>query len=274
MKCPPPEILEQLQKGECAGDLLDEVLEHTSYCEVCQTSLNLSQPSNAADLLESEIAESLTLEEFNEEAAYKRLFAGTTVGNSDEGERRLEVLSLPLKVDETVIGDFRLVRLIARGGMGMVYEAEQVSLGRRVAIKILSRAGQFSDRDLQRFQNEAMAAARLDHDHIVPIYSVGESDGYHFLTMKLIDGPDLARAMEILSEDDQAPSQLDKFRWFKELTDGSPGKVTANDRYIRFVVSRFVEIADALQYAHERGIIHRDIKPSNILVDHSGRFWV
>src|SRR5207248_1870436 len=99
-----------------------------------------------------------------------------------------------------VLGDFRLIREIGRGGMGVVYEAEQISLGRRVALKVLPFAAVLDVRHLQRFQNEVRAAATLDHPHIVSVYSVGEDRGVHFYAMQLIDGPSLADVVSELRE--------------------------------------------------------------------------
>src|SRR5262249_19666164 len=82
------------------------------------------------------------------------------------------------------LGDFRIVREVGRGGMGIVYEAEQLSLGRRVALKVLPFAATMDPRHLQRFQNEARAAASLEHPHIVPVYGVGCERGVHYYAMK------------------------------------------------------------------------------------------
>ncbi len=91
------------------------------------------------------------------------------------------------------LGDFRIVREIGRGGMGVVYEAEQLSLGRRVALKVLPFAAMLDKLQVKRFKNEARAAATLDHPNIVAIYTVGEERGVHFYAMQLIEGRSLAR---------------------------------------------------------------------------------
>ena len=96
------------------------------------------------------------------------------------------------KAPET-LGDFRILREIGRGGMGVVYEAEQLSLGRRVALKVLPLAATMDPRHLQRFHNEARAAACLHHTNIVPVFSVGSERGVHFYAMQLIDGADPGR---------------------------------------------------------------------------------
>src|SRR5262249_35108235 len=93
---------------------------------------------------------------------------------------------------EAPLGDFRLVREIGRGGMGVVYEAVQMSLGRRVALKVLPFASALDARQLQRFHNEAHAAAQLHHTNIVPVYSVGGERGVHFYAMQFIEGRSLA----------------------------------------------------------------------------------
>ena len=91
-----------------------------------------------------------------------------------------------------VLGDFRIIREVGRGGMGVVYEAEQISLGRRVALKVLPFAATMDPRHLQRFQNEARAAAGLHHTNIVPVYAVGCERGVHFYAMQFIEGQTLA----------------------------------------------------------------------------------
>src|ERR687888_1123071 len=90
------------------------------------------------------------------------------------------------------LGDFRILREVGRGGMGVVYEAEQVSLGRRVALKVLPFAATLDERHLQRFHNEARAAASLHHEHIVPVHGVGCERGTHYYAMQFIDGHTLA----------------------------------------------------------------------------------
>ena len=90
------------------------------------------------------------------------------------------------------LGDYRLIREVGRGGMGVVYEAEQLSLGRRVALKVLPFAATLDAKQRQRFQNEAQAAALLHHDNIVPVYSVGNDRGVSFYAMQFIEGQSLA----------------------------------------------------------------------------------
>ena len=94
------------------------------------------------------------------------------------------------------LGDFRLIREIGRGGMGVVYEAEQISLGRRVALKVLPFAATMDPRQLQRFQNEARAAASLEHPHIVPVYGVGYERGVHYYAIKRFDVMGLSEGVE------------------------------------------------------------------------------
>src|SRR5580658_9749487 len=92
---------------------------------------------------------------------------------------------------EQRLGDFEIVREIGRGGMGVVYEARQISLNRKVALKVLSAGLGLTDKAVQRFRPEAEAAARLHHTNIVPVYATGEDKGIHYYAMKLIDGPSL-----------------------------------------------------------------------------------
>src|SRR5207244_12122712 len=100
----------------------------------------------------------------------------------------------------TVLGEFRILREIGRGGMGIVYEAEQLSLGRRIALKVLPFAWSLDPRQLQRFKNEARAAAQLHHQNIVPVYAVGCERGVSYYAMQYIDGQSLADLIEELRQ--------------------------------------------------------------------------
>jgi hypothetical protein len=123
---------------------------------------------------------------------------------SRAGESAVSGLAPPIRSDESspdTLGDFRILHQIGRGGMGIVYEAEQVSLGRRVALKILPFAGALDAKQLQRFKNEAQAAAHLHHTNIVPVHYVGCDRGVHYYAMQLIEGQTLA---EVIAELRQA----------------------------------------------------------------------
>src|SRR5262249_13564202 len=104
-----------------------------------------------------------------------------------------------------LLGDFRIVREVGRGGMGVVYEAEQISLGRRVALKVLPFAATMDPRHLQRFHNEARAAASLDHPHVVKVHAVGQERAVHYYAMQFIDGQTLAQLLAQQRPDGQAP---------------------------------------------------------------------
>ncbi len=109
------------------------------------------------------------------------------------------------------LGDYRIIREVGRGGMGVVYEAEQVSLGRRVALKVLPFAAVLDAKQLQRFKNEAQAAAQLHHTNIVPVHSVGCERGVHYYAMQFIEGSTLADVIHELSQvDSPAASQEDR----------------------------------------------------------------
>jgi serine/threonine protein kinase len=198
------------------------------------------------------------------------------------------------------LGDFRLVREIGRGGMGIVYEAIQLTLGRRVAVKVLPFAAALDTRRLERFRNEAQAAAQLHHTNIVPVYSVGCDRSVHFYAMQLIEGQSLSevirdlRSLAIAQEVQPAPSGSDEVlsgasrkpsigpaRAFEPPaeSDYSAGKLSSlrNSRgsaYSHSVARLALQVAEALDYAHRVGIVHRDIKPANLLLDARGTLWI
>nr|WP_233903483.1 serine/threonine-protein kinase [Stieleria maiorica] len=158
----------------------------------------------------------------------------------------------PEHTDKMTLGDYTILREIGRGGMGIVYEASQQSLDRRVAIKLLPLASLLDARQIARFRNEAHAAGLLQHPNIVPIYSVGSERGVHYYAMQFIDGETID---EVVS---------------RGRTGSSAGLQAGATQIIRWAI----DIAGALQVAHENGVIHRDVKPSNLMLDQAGKIWI
>jgi tetratricopeptide (TPR) repeat protein len=170
------------------------------------------------------------------------------------------------------LGDFRILREIGRGGMGVVYEAEQKSLRRRVALKVLPFAAGLDPKRLARFRIEVQAAARLHHSNIVPVYAVGEEAGVHFTAMQFVQGRPLDAVIRELRATGNKRS-CDGSRSAEAASITSSGS-TRNRAFFRAVAELGIQAADALDHAHEMGVVHRDVKPSNLLVDTDGTLWV
>jgi len=234
---------------------------------------------------------------------------------------RLEATE-PMGADQAlvsgVLGDFRILREIGRGGMGVVYEAEQISLGRRVALKVLPFAAVLDPRRLQRFQNEAHAAASLKHPNIVRIYSVGCERGVHHYAMEHIEGRTLAEVIDELRGLAAAPAVNQEQPTLSKITadllsggrgaeqdqgDAGPAPAEADvssaahissseetarrpqanvstkpsgrgREFFRSVAQLGMQAAEALEHAHQMGVVHRDIKPSNLMIDAQGHLWI
>lgn len=209
------------------------------------------------------------------------------------------------------LGDYRIIREIGHGGMGIVYEAEQQSLRRRVAVKVFPKQALGDSNRLKRFQREAETAGGLHHTNIVPVFGVGQQDGLHYFVMQYIDGvslDDLIHRLVRLESDEPIDDCLGRalalYRQEKEsvqvsshetgfgfgansgsvieLQDAdlvSPSKTAGpslrfGKQHWRQIADLGIQVADALQYAHEKGVMHRDIKPSNLIVGSDSRVWV
>jgi eukaryotic-like serine/threonine-protein kinase len=190
------------------------------------------------------------------------------------------------------LGDFLIRREVGRGGMGLVYEAEQLSLGRRVALKVLPFAAALDPRQLQRFQNEAQAAACLHHQHIVPVYAVGCEQGVYYYAMQFISGRTLAdliaelrRPARVKEEADSAapnvpPPAPGAGAAGSTAEAVAPGSAPTTERsargpaFFQTVAQLGVQAAEALEHAHQQGVVHRDVKPANLMVDARGHLWV
>jgi serine/threonine protein kinase/tetratricopeptide (TPR) repeat protein len=237
------------------------------------------------------------------------------------GRMTSDLGAAPAPDDHATLGpqldDYRIVCQVGRGGMGIVYEAEQQSLRRRVALKVLPLAAAIDPRQLRRFHVEAQAAAQLHHTNIVPVYAVGCERGVHYYAMQYIEGKSLAdvvRELRQLEGRDGAeqrptvtldgdlnlasmlasgqlqppekPPVLNSPTAIQEIRPPTPvsrtsaratptsSSSTRTSAYFRTVASLGIQAAEALEHAHQEGVVHRDIKPANLMVDVKGHLWI
>jgi serine/threonine protein kinase len=182
------------------------------------------------------------------------------------------------------IGGYRVLDEIGRGGMGIVYEAEDRAQGVRVALKLLPPSFFLNEKAVERFQREARAAAKLTHANIIPVHSIGVEDRHHYYAMELVDGRALS---EILDDLERSSTERLEGRDLDAAIAGSgperdqrrdasapprdPARAPSVAReYVRRACELVAQVADALEEAHRHGILHRDVKPANILVNREG----
>ncbi len=239
--CPDLGTLTAFALGELPEPELSAVAEHLDICTVCE------QQAGRLDEMADEFVSEL------------RRIPDSGLDTVDDGaESESERASQSESAAIESWGEFRIVRELGRGGMGVVCEAYQGSLRRHVALKFLPEHG-----DLARFRGEARAAGRLHHTNIVPVFGVGEHQGRHFYAMQFIAGRGLdavlhERAVAAAAATvDAASDGIARGRF----GDGETARIG-------------LQAAEALAYAHAQGVIHRDIKPSNLLLDDQGTIWV
>ena len=185
------------------------------------------------------------------------------------------------------LGDYEIIREIGRGGMGVVYEARQLSLNRQVALKVLPFAAMLDERQIARFRTEAQAAAQLHHPNIVPVHAVGQERGVHYFAMQYIAGHSLEHAIDELrgyatpsdptvsySQASASAKVAERERDTDVYSAFSTRVSTRSRNYCHSVARLMLQAADALDHAHQLGVIHRDVKPSNLLLDRSGKLWI
>ena len=283
------------ESGEFDADILGLPVPHAS-----KSSDGIAEIDRLADqfLKELQSGQQSTVDEFaarhpQHAAEIRRLFPMIAAMEHWKSRKEPEVLNRPSKdlSNLSELGDYRLIRTVGRGGMGVVYEAVDLESGRRVAVKVMQWRGIDQSRARQRFEQEARMASDLHHPNIVPVFDYGEADGICYYSMPLIEGISLDAVIERL-RDRNGVVYADEIRRAQQMESsqqagadapggreprdsGSSTVGESGDRSLRRTSWRRIsrigfQIARALHYAHSRGTVHGDIKPANVLLDAEG----
>jgi serine/threonine protein kinase/Leucine-rich repeat (LRR) protein len=241
--CPDHETLEQLLLGKVADPLGEQLAQHLEQCGRCATIV--ARVQNRDTLTEASQL-SLPLADAPDQAVVQRLVEllqslapSADAAPAEADPSRYEFLAPTERPDELGrLGGYRVLKVLGSGGMGIVFQAEDVHLRRSVALKVLKPLAADNSGAKMRFLREARSAASLEHENVISIYQVGEERGVPFLAMPLLKGTTLEQRL------------------------GQPGLLTVPE-----VVQVGRQISSALAAAHERNVIHRDIKPANIFLE-------
>lgn len=227
--CPSSELLAGLNAGELQARQAQAITDHARHCPKCFPLISDVVWRNATTELDATTAV-FSHDPASEHEAPTQIFR--------RGAASLHSINDQVTAD--VIGDYEILKEIARGGMGVVFKARHRKLGRLAAVKLIKSGEIAGDDEIKRFHAEASAASRLDHANIVPVFEAGEHRGQHYMAMAYVDGPSMwARAKEGPIEPVEAARLME-------------------------------QVAKAIHYAHEKGIVHRDLKPQNILIADDG----
>lgn len=257
-------MLSRYAAGELDDDDFRRVDSHVVACVDCTDRMNAFESKSDAELrslLQTELGDPTSFHS----ARYDRLLAKLQAIPEVSSTNALAAgESSNWHVHELIgsqLGDFRIDRLLGQGGMGVVYEARQLSLGRRVALKVLPRQMLARSRVKDRFEREVKVVASLHHTNIVPVFGFGEQDGWFYYVMQYIAGRPLSRVIAERREGPRARTAVSE-------------ECDATDHHWRCVARVGAQVGWALAHAHEHGVLHRDIKPSNLLLEDSGVVWV